>query len=139
MDEVETIVIGAGVIGLSAARALAGGGREVVILEAADAFGTETSARNSEVVHAGIYYPAGSLKAKFCVEGRRRLYDWCAAHGVAAKKCGKFIVANSATEVEGLGGILAKAEANGVEGMARVTAAEARAWAVIVSITSTGT
>ena len=127
MDEVQTVVIGAGVIGLSVARALAAAGREVVILEAAGAFGTETSARNSEVIHAGIYYPKGSLKARMCVEGRRRLYDWCAAHGIAARKCGKFIVANSEAEVEGLDSILAKAVVNGVEGMARVSAAEARA------------
>lgn len=127
MDEIETLVIGAGVIGLSVARALAAAGREVLIVEAADAFGTETSARNSEVIHAGIYYPAGSLKARMCVEGRRKLYDWCASHGVGARKCGKFIVANSEDEVEKLDGILAKAQANGVEGMAKVSAAEAQA------------
>ena len=125
MDEVETVVIGAGVVGLAAAQALAATGREVLLLEAADAFGTETSARNSEVVHAGIYYPKDSLKAKLCVEGRRRLYEWCRAHGVEARKCGKLIVAATEDEVETLGGILAKARANGVEGMSALTAHEA--------------
>lgn len=127
MEEVQTVVIGAGVIGLAVARALAMRGREVVVLEAAEAFGTETSARNSEVIHAGIYYDAGSLKARLCVEGRRRLYDWCAEHGVPARKCGKLIVATSAEEAERLGGILARAEANGVEGMVRLSGAEAKA------------
>ena len=127
MEEIQTVVVGAGVIGLALARALARSGREVVVLEAADAFGTETSARNSEVIHAGIYYDRGSLKARLCVEGRRRLYDWCAAHGVPARKCGKLIVATSPEETERLGGILARAAANGVEGMARLSGAEARA------------
>lgn len=125
--DVQTVVIGAGVIGLALARAFGRAGRDVLILEAEAAFGTQTSARNSEVIHAGIYYPTGSLKAQLCVEGRRRLYDYCAAHGVAAKKCGKLIVAAEEGELEKLDGILAKAEANGVEGMARLTAAEARA------------
>ncbi|MEL7465488.1 MAG: NAD(P)/FAD-dependent oxidoreductase [Pseudomonadota bacterium] len=127
MDEIETLIIGAGVVGLSAARALAEAGREVLIVEAADAFGTETSARNSEVIHAGIYYPKDSLKARMCVEGRRKLYDWCAAHGVGAWKCGKFIVANSEDEVGKLDGILAKAVANGVEGICKVSAEDAKA------------
>lgn len=126
MDEVQTVVIGAGVIGLALARVLAGSGRDVLVLEAESAFGTQTSARNSEVIHAGIYYPTGSLKARLCVEGRRRLYDYCASRGVAARKCGKLIVATAEDEIARLDGILAQAETNGVEGMARLTAAEAR-------------
>ena len=75
-EQVDTVVIGAGVVGLAVARALALQGREVMVLEAADAFGTGTSARNSEVIHAGIYYPQGSLKARLCVQGRQMLYDY---------------------------------------------------------------
>ena len=82
VEKVETVVVGAGVVGLAVARALALSGREVVVLEAAEAFGTGLSSRNSEVVHAGIYYPAGSLKARLCVAGRRMLYRYCAARGV---------------------------------------------------------
>ncbi len=127
MDEVETLVIGAGVVGLALAAALAARGREVLICEAEEAFGTGISSRNSEVIHAGIYYPAGSLKARLCVEGRRRLYDWCAAHGVAARKTAKLIVAAEPAELEGLDALAAKAAANGVEGMRRLSGAEARA------------
>ena len=88
MDSVECVVIGAGVVGLAVARALALAGREVVILEAEDAIGTHTSSRNSEVIHAGIYYPKDSLKARACVEGRRRLYEYCVTHGVPHRRCG---------------------------------------------------
>ncbi|MFN3261453.1 MAG: NAD(P)/FAD-dependent oxidoreductase [Pikeienuella sp.] len=127
MDEVETLVIGAGVVGLALAAALAARGREVLICEGETAFGTGISSRNSEVIHAGIYYPAGSLKARLCVEGRRLLYDWCAAHGVGARKTGKLIVAAEPAELEGLDALAAKAAANGVEGMRRLSGAEARA------------
>ena len=82
MDEIECVVVGAGVVGLAVARALALAGREVIVLEAAEAIGTETSSRNSEVIHAGIYYPHGSLKARLCVRGREMLYAYCAEHGV---------------------------------------------------------
>ncbi len=126
-ERVDAVVIGAGVVGLAVARALALAGREVIVLEAAGAIGTETSSRNSEVVHAGIYYPPGSLMARTCVEGRRRLYRFCDAHGVAYRKCGKLIVAADAAEAARLAAILARAEANGVEGMRRVAAEEARA------------
>ncbi len=113
MDHVECIVVGAGVVGLAIARALALTGREVVVLEGNESFGMETSARNSEVIHAGIYYPKGSLMARLCVEGRARLYDYAAAHGVAHRKCGKLIVATSPQEVATLGSISARAAANG--------------------------
>lgn len=125
--ELECAVIGAGVVGLAVARAIAKSGTEVLILEKASAFGTETSARNSEVIHAGIYYPAGSLKAKACVEGRRALYEYAALHGVAHKNCGKIIAATNAAQVSELEGIAKKAEVNGVEGMELLDADQLRA------------
>ena len=125
MDEVDCVVVGAGVVGLAVARALALAGREVIILEAAEGIGTETSSRNSEVIHAGIYYPANSLMARFCVAGRRRLYAYCAEKGVPHRNCGKLIVATSAQEDAMLAGIKQRAEANGVEGMRVLSAAEA--------------
>lgn len=115
MEHVECVVIGAGVVGLAAARALALSGREVWVLESAGGIGTGTSSRNSEVVHAGIYYPAGSLKARFCVEGKRMLYEYCAERGVAHNRLGKLIVAAEPAEVPVLHTIRAKAAANGVD------------------------
>ena len=126
MDRIEAIVIGAGVVGLAIGRALARAGREVLVLEAERHFGTGTSSRNSEVIHAGIYYPAGSLKARLCVEGRRMLYAYCAGRGVAHRKLGKLIVATRGAQVEALQSILARARANGVENIAMIDAAEAR-------------
>ncbi|WP_340107141.1 NAD(P)/FAD-dependent oxidoreductase [Pikeienuella sp. HZG-20] len=126
MDEVQTVVIGAGVVGLALARALARSGREVLILEAESAFGSHTSARNSEVVHAGIYYAAGGLKARLCVEGRRRLYAYCAERGVDIRACGKLIVAADEAEAATLDGIAMRARANGVDDLQRLTGAEAR-------------
>ena len=125
MEVVDCIVVGAGVVGLAVARALAMDGREVIILEAAEGIGTETSSRNSEVIHAGIYYPANSLMARFCVAGRRMLYPYCAEKHVPHRNCGKLIVATSAQEDAMLAGIKGRAEANGVEGMRVLTAAEA--------------
>ena len=125
MDEVECVVVGAGVVGLAVARALALAGREVVILEAEDAIGTHTSSRNSEVIHAGIYYPQGSLKARACVEGRRLLYAYCEAHGVPFRRCGKLIVATSDAQHQELLSILAKAHANGVTDVVEIPATEA--------------
>ncbi len=125
MDRVECGVIGAGVVGLAVARALALAGREVVILEAEDAIGTHTSSRNSEVIHAGIYYPKGSLKARACVEGRRRLYEYCEAHGVPYRKCGKLIVATSAAQEKELLAIKSKAHGNGVTDVVEIPATEA--------------
>lgn len=114
MNDVEVIVAGAGVIGLAIARALARGGRDVMVLEAADAFGTVTSSRNSEVIHAGIYYPRGSLKARLCVSGRQKLYEYCEVHGVPHRRCGKLIVATSMDQLGELEKIKAAAAANGV-------------------------
>ncbi len=126
METVECVVAGAGVVGIAVARALALAGREVIVLDAAEAIGTETSSRNSEVIHAGIYYPKDSLMARFCVQGRRMLYALCTERGVPFMNCGKLIVATSPAENDKLAGIQARAEANGVEAMRQLTAAEAR-------------
>lgn len=120
------VIAGAGVIGLAVARALAASGREVWVLEAADTFGTGTSSRNSEVIHAGIYYPRGSLKATLCVEGRDQLYEYCETHGVPHRRCGKLIVATSESQLAELERIQAAARANGVQ-LERLSAAEAQA------------
>ena len=126
MDEVEAVVVGAGVIGLAAARALALAGKEVVVLEKAYTIGFETSSRNSEVIHGGLYYPKGSLKATTCVEGRKRLYDYCRDHGVPHAALGKLIVATSEEEIPGVEKIEAAAKANGVSNLEWLTVAEAR-------------
>jgi L-2-hydroxyglutarate oxidase LhgO len=125
VETVDCVVVGAGVVGLAVARALALAGREVLILDASEGIGTETSSRNSEVIHAGIYYPAGSLMARFCVAGRRKLYAYCAEKGVPHRNCGKLIAATDAQEDAMLAGIKRRAEVNGVEGMQVLTAAEA--------------
>jgi L-2-hydroxyglutarate oxidase LhgO len=127
MDSVECIVVGAGVVGLAVARELALAGREVVVLEQAEGIGTETSSRNSEVIHAGIYYPKDSLKALTCVAGKAMLYDYCAAHGVPHRRLGKLIVATGADQGAGLEAIRAKAAANGVGDLEHLTRAEAQA------------
>jgi L-2-hydroxyglutarate oxidase LhgO len=114
MEKVECVVIGAGVIGLAIARRFAQAGREVIVLEAAEGIGTATSSRNSEVIHAGIYYPAGSLMAQLCVSGKRALYRYCAEHGIAHRNCGKLIVATAPQETARLEAIRSHAEANGV-------------------------
>jgi L-2-hydroxyglutarate oxidase LhgO len=115
MEEVDVVVVGAGVIGLAIARAIAHSGREVWILEAAGTFGTQTSSRNSEVIHAGIYYPPGSLKARLCVAGRDQLYRYCEVHAIPHRRCGKLIVATSGSELAELDGIQATARASGVD------------------------
>ncbi len=125
--DADALVIGAGVIGLAVARELSCAGRSVIVIEQAPNAGTETSSRNSEVIHAGIYYPQGSLKARFCVEGRERLYDYCATRGVAAKRIGKVIAATSPAEEAKLDAISALAKANGVTDLAWLTAGEAQA------------
>jgi L-2-hydroxyglutarate oxidase LhgO len=123
-EQIDCAVIGAGVIGLAIARALAMRGREVVILEAEEAFGTHTSSRNSEVIHAGIYYPTGSLKARLCVAGRRALYQYCAEHGVAHRRIGKVIVATAASQSDALRDYRRQGAANGVDDLAPLTARE---------------
>lgn len=114
MDSVDALVIGAGVVGLAVGRALARQGLETVVLERANAIGTGTSSRNSEVIHAGLYYPAGSLKARLCVQGREKLYDFCESHGVAHRRCGKLVVATSPDQHGALEATRARAAANGV-------------------------
>ncbi len=126
-EAVDCVVVGAGVVGLAVARALALQGREVMVLEAADAIGTGTSARNSEVIHAGLYYPAGSLKARLCVQGREMLYAYCAERGVPHRRCGKLIVATAAEQIPALEGIAARALANGVTDLQWLDAAAAQA------------
>ncbi len=125
--EVEAAIIGGGAVGLACAAALARNGTETILLEAGAALGAETSARNSEVIHAGLYYPTGSLKHRLCVIGRRRLYPYLARHGVAHKKCGKLIVATNQAEIAQIESIAARAHANGVENMRLLSGAEARA------------
>ena len=126
-DHAECVVIGAGVVGLAVARALAESGHEVLVLEAEAAIGTGISARSSEVIHAGLYYPQGSLKAQWCVEGRERLYAYCAEHGVEHRRCGKLIVATDPAQRAQLDHIEASARANGVADLRRLEAAEATA------------
>lgn len=126
MHGLDCVVVGAGVVGLAVARALARQGREVVILEAAEAIGTATSARNSEVVHAGLYYPPGSLKAQLCVQGRDRLYAYAAERGIPHRRCGKLIVATEPGQAEALEAIRHRAEACGVHDLRLLGAAEAR-------------
>jgi L-2-hydroxyglutarate oxidase LhgO len=115
MNEIECVVVGAGVIGLAVARALALAGFEVVVVERASTIGFETSSRNSEVIHGGLYYPVSSLKAHSCVAGRHRLYDYCRKHGVPHARTGKMVVATSQAEIAGLEKIAVTAEANGVD------------------------
>lgn len=127
MHDIDCLVIGAGVVGLATARALALAGREVVIAEAAEGIGTQTSARNSEVIHAGIYYPPGSLKAQVCVEGRKRLYAYLRERNLPHKACGKLIVATSAAQKPALETIMARARASGVDTLRWLEAGEAKA------------
>ncbi len=127
MDEFDCAVIGAGVVGLAVARALALTGREVIVLEAEGSIGTGTSSRNSEVIHAGIYYPKGSLKARLCVEGKRLLYDYAGERGLPHRRCGKLIVATAEAQVGQLSEIMTKAAANGVDDMVLQSGDEARA------------
>jgi L-2-hydroxyglutarate oxidase LhgO len=127
VERVECVVIGAGAVGLAVARRLALAGREVVVLERADTFGTETSSRNSEIIHAGIYYAKGSYKARFCVAGKRALYDYLKVHGVTHKQLGKLIVATSQDELKQLDQLDAFARGNGVDDLQRLSPAEVRA------------
>jgi len=113
-DSVDCVVIGAGVVGLAIARAMAMAGKDVIVLDAENAIGTGTSSRNSEVIHAGIYYPEGSLKAKLCVRGRDMMYAFCADHGVTARKTTKLVFAADENEVAGLKNLQSHAGRNGV-------------------------
>ena len=123
----DAVVVGAGAVGLACGYALSKRGLVVAVLEAGPIIGEGVSARNSEVIHGGLYYPTGSLKARLCVQGRRALYAFLDAHKVAYDRCGKLVVATNAAEVERLDGILQQAQTNDVEGMARLTKAQALA------------
>jgi L-2-hydroxyglutarate oxidase LhgO len=124
VERLDAVVVGAGVVGLAVARALAMAGREVVVLEAEDAIGTHTSSRNSEVIHAGIYYSRNSLKASSCVAGKQLLYEYCVTHGVPHRRSGKLIVASSENQLDELKAIQAKAHANGVTDVVWMTRAQ---------------
>ena len=123
----QVLVIGAGVVGLAVARAAARKGHEVVVAEAANAIGTGISSRNSEVIHAGMYYATGTLRGRHCVRGRRMLYEFCAAHGVPHRKCGKLIVATNDAELEKIQAIEKQGHINEVEGLELIGANAARA------------
>ncbi|WP_375454133.1 NAD(P)/FAD-dependent oxidoreductase [uncultured Methylobacterium sp.] len=122
----EILVVGAGVVGLAVARALALRGHEVVLAEAADAVGTGVSSRNSEVIHGGMYYPSGSLRARHCVAGARMLYALCESHGIGHRRCGKLIVAATEAEADGIAAIRERGDANGVAGLELLDGAQAR-------------
>ncbi|TPN47966.1 NAD(P)/FAD-dependent oxidoreductase [Mesorhizobium sp. B1-1-4] len=125
MPDVDCVVAGAGVVGLAIARALALSGREVLVIEKAASIGTVTSSRNSEVVHAGLYYAPGSLKTRFCVEGRERLYTYCRERGIGHRRTGKLIVAVEPGQLPRLNAIRANAEQCGVDDLDLLTAAQA--------------
>ncbi|CAH8360447.1 unnamed protein product [Eruca vesicaria subsp. sativa] len=124
-ERVDAVVIGAGVVGLAVARELSLRGREVLILDAASSFGTVTSSRNSEVIHAGIYYPPNSLKAKFCVRGRELMYRYCSEHGIPHRKIGKLVVATGSSEIAKLDLLMHLGTQNGVSGLRMLEGFEA--------------
>jgi L-2-hydroxyglutarate oxidase LhgO len=126
-EHVDCVVIGAGVIGLAVARALALRGREVIVLEAREAIGTQTSARNSEVIHAGIYYPEGSLKASLCVAGKQALYRYCQERNIPYRRCGKLIIATSEKQLAALAKLREQAASNGVEELLWLNAVQIKA------------
>lgn len=126
MEQVDAVVIGAGVVGLVVGRALAQRGHETLVLESASAIGTGTSSRNSEVIHAGFYYPGGSLKARLCVAGRQHLYAYCEARGIAFRRCGKLVVATQDVQRAKLEVLLRQGLANGVSDLRLIEADEAR-------------
>ncbi len=128
MESVEVVVIGAGVIGLAVARELARAGREVVVLEANAAIGQEASSRNSEVIHAGIYYPAGSIKAELCVRGRQLLYRYCEARAIPCRQLGKLVVAVSADQQGALQQLQRRAAACGVADLQWLDGGQLRQW-----------
>lgn len=124
--ELDCVVIGAGVVGLAIARSLAMRGRDVILLEARGHFGEETSSRNSEVIHAGLYYKAGSHKARFCVDGRRKLYDYLASRSVTHDRCGKLVVSSGPDEDDALEALYERSLENGVEDLFLISGKEAR-------------
>lgn len=126
IEKIDCIVIGAGVVGLAVARACAQQGLETLVLEGAEGIGTQTSSRNSEVIHAGIYYPAHSLKASLCVQGKELLYDYCAARGIAHQRCGKLIVATDSSQIPALQALAEQAKLNGVYDLQWLSADEAQ-------------
>src|SRR4029078_114985 len=123
----QILVIGAGVVGLAIARAAARDGHEVIVAEQTKGIGNGVSSRNSEVIHGGMYYPTGSLRAYHCPRGRRLMYEFCVSHGVPHRKCGKLIVATEDGEVGKMEGILKQGEINGVEGFKMIEGAAPRA------------
>jgi len=136
MDRVDALVVGAGVVGLSAARQLAQAGLDVIVIDQAEGIGTGTSSRNSEVIHAGLYYAPGSLKARLCIEGRNALYAYCAEHGIAHRRCGKLVVAVDDSEVPALEALHAQAKTNGVGDVQLIDGAAARAMEPAVNAVS---
>jgi len=132
---IDSIIVGAGAVGLACARSLARRGHEVIVLEAAPHIGQGISSRNSEVLHAGIYYPTGSLKARLCVAGNRLIRDYCGARGIALDPCGKLVVATTVDELPALDAITAQAAANGVPGVTRLTGAAALALEPALNVT----
>lgn len=130
------LIAGAGVVGLAIGRALARRGIEVIVADSAAAIGTGISARNSEVIHAGLYYPTGSLRHRLCVAGRRALYPFLASHGIAHRRCGKLVVATETAEMAKIEAIATLAAQNGVEGLRLLTGAEARALEPALSCTA---
>ncbi len=126
VERIDAVVIGAGVIGLACARALSRAGLETIILERHAAFGSETSSRHSEVLHSGIYYAPGSLKANLCFSGSRQLYRYCEQYGVSYRRCGKLVVATSPAQQTMLDLIRDNAQANGVAAIEMLTALQAR-------------
>lgn len=131
----EVLVVGAGVVGLAVARALAMRGHAVIVAEATSGIGNGVSSRNSEVIHGGMYYPTGSLRARHCIAGRRMLYAYCESHGVPHRRCGKLIVATNEREQAKIETIFSQGTANGVEGLSVLTGAEAHALEPNVSCT----
>lgn len=123
--DADCVVLGAGVIGLAIARAMAQAGRDVLVIEATGHIGSVTSSRNSEVIHAGIYYRPGSLKARLCVHGRQLLYDFCTQHQIAHRRVGKLIVANEPAQLPALAALIEQAQRNGVNDLQRLSAAQA--------------
>lgn len=128
MENIQITIIGAGVIGLALARELSRSTADIIVLEKNDHFGRETSSRNSEVIHSGIYYPKGSLKARLCVEGARLLYEYCQTHPIPHQRLGKLIVATTEAEIASVQALYEKGKGNAVENLAIVDAGQIQSW-----------